>query len=69
MSTVEKRSSQIVVVIEFFPTLLKDPTVPAKDKDQRSLIEPFNPYIRRHSDLTEKSIKLHSQARFLTCGN
>ena len=45
---------------EFFPSLLEDPTVPNEDKQKiRSLLnKPFNPYIRRHSALTEKSTKL-----------
>ena len=45
---------------EFFPKLLKDPTVSNEDKEKiKSLLaKPFNPYIRRHSALTEKSIKL-----------
>jgi hypothetical protein len=47
---------------EFFPKLLKDPTVPDEDKGKiRNLLsKPFNPYIRRHSALTEKSTKLKS---------
>ena len=46
----------------FFPKLLEDPTVPDEDKEKiRSLLlKPFFPYIRRHSALTEKSIKLKS---------
>jgi hypothetical protein len=45
---------------EFFPKLLTDPTVPDKDKEKIKdlLLKPFNPYIRRHSALTEKSTKL-----------
>jgi integrase len=45
---------------EFFPKLLKDPTVPNEDKEKINdlLAKPFNPYIRRHSALTEKSTKL-----------
>jgi integrase/recombinase XerD len=45
---------------EFFPKLLADPTVTNEDKEKLKnlLIKPFNPYIRRHSALTEKSIKL-----------
>jgi integrase/recombinase XerD len=44
----------------FFPKLLADPTVVNEDKEKLKnlLIKPFNPYIRRHSALTEKSIKL-----------
>jgi hypothetical protein len=46
----------------FFPKLLEDPTVPSEDKEKiKNLIsKPFNPYIRRHSALTEKSTKLKS---------
>jgi integrase len=44
----------------FFPTFLEDPTVPNEDKEKIKdlLVKPFNPYIRRHSALTEKSTKL-----------
>jgi integrase len=47
---------------EFFPKLLADPTVSNEDKDKIKdlLSKPFNPYIRRHSALTEKSTKLKS---------
>jgi hypothetical protein len=47
---------------EFFPKLLKDNTVTDEDKEKiKSLLaKPFNPYVRRHSALTEKSIKLKS---------
>lgn len=46
----------------FFPKLLEDPTVSDEDKEKiRNLLtKPFNPYIRRHSALTEKSTKLKS---------
>ena len=46
----------------FFPRLLEDPTVPGEDKERIKglLSKPFNPYIRRHSALTEKSTKLKS---------
>jgi integrase/recombinase XerD len=46
---------------EFFPKLLADPTVSSKDKEKIKdlLAKPFNPYIRRHSALTEKSTKLN----------
>ena len=42
---------------EFFPKLLEDPNVPSEDKQriQELLKKPWNPYIRRHSALTEKS--------------
>ncbi len=45
---------------EFFPKLLTDPTVPNEDKEKIKVLltKPFNPYIRRHSALTEKSTKL-----------
>jgi integrase/recombinase XerD len=45
---------------EFFPKLLDDPTILNEDKEKiKSLLgKPFNPYIRRHSALTEKSTKL-----------
>jgi integrase/recombinase XerD len=45
---------------EFFPRLLDDSTLSNEDKDKiRNLLaKPFNPYIRRHSALTEKSTKL-----------
>src|SRR5918912_33384 len=47
---------------EFFPKLLEDPTVSNEDKEKikNLLAKPFNPYIRRHSALTEKSVKLKS---------
>ena len=42
---------------EFFPRLLKDPDVSKEDKDaiRALLAKQRNPYIRRHSALTEKS--------------
>jgi integrase len=46
---------------EFFPNLLtEDSTIPVEDKEKIKdlLRKPFNPYIRRHSALTEKSTKL-----------
>src|SRR5919201_553706 len=47
---------------DFFPKLLEDPSVPNEDKDKirNLLLKPFNPYVRRHSALTEKSTKLKS---------
>jgi integrase len=47
---------------EFFPKLLEDPTISNEDKEKiKSLLaKPFIPYIRRHSALTEKSVKLKS---------
>jgi len=46
----------------FFPKLLEDSTVSNEDKEKirNLLLKPFNPYIRRHSALTEKSTKLKS---------
>jgi integrase/recombinase XerD len=40
-----------------FPSLLSDENVPVEDKNkiQQLLKKPWNPYIRRHSGLTEKS--------------
>ena len=42
---------------ELFPKLLQDPNVTEEDKQKiKELLEkPWNPYIRRHSALTEKS--------------
>lgn len=42
---------------DFFPKLLDDPSVPNADKDhiKQLLDKPWNPYIRRHSALTQKS--------------
>jgi integrase len=42
---------------EIFPRLLENPNVPPEDKEKiRELLKkPWNPYIRRHSALTEKS--------------
>jgi hypothetical protein len=47
---------------KFFPKLLEDATIPNEDKEKiRALLAKlFNPYIRRHSALTEKSVKLKS---------
>lgn len=47
---------------EFFPKLLEDKTVSNEDKQKiRELLnKPWNPYIRRHSALTEKSTRLKS---------
>jgi len=46
--------------LEFFPALLEDPKVPPEDKQKiKDLLQkPWNPYIRRHSALTQKSIVL-----------
>ena len=45
---------------EFFLKLLENPNVPPEDKQKiRELLKkPWNPYIRRHSSLTEKSMIL-----------
>jgi integrase len=47
---------------KFFPKLLDDATISNEDKEKIKglLSKPFNPYIRRHSALTEKSTKLKS---------
>ena len=44
----------------YFSKLLEDPIIPNEDKDKiRELLQkPWNPYVRRHSALTEKSTKL-----------
>jgi integrase/recombinase XerD len=45
---------------KFFPKLLTDPSVPPEDKQRiKDLLQkPWNPYIRRHSAITEKSVLL-----------
>src|SRR5919198_3424642 len=45
---------------QFFPKLLEDPNVPPEDKEKikELLKKPWQPYIRRHSALTEKSMIL-----------
>jgi integrase/recombinase XerD len=45
---------------QLFPKLLKDPNVPAEDKQKikELLKKPWHPYMRRHSALTEKSTML-----------
>jgi hypothetical protein len=42
---------------ELFPKVLHDPNVPEEDKQKLAVLlkKPWNPYIRRHSALTEKS--------------
>lgn len=42
---------------EYFPALLRDPNVPEDDKQKirELLLKPWNPYMRRHTALTEKS--------------
>jgi len=53
---------------EFFPKLLDNPNIPDEDKQKiRELLKkPWNPYIRRHSSLTEKSgiLKEHHLRHF-----
>jgi integrase len=46
---------------KFFPKLVEDNTISNEDKEsiKALLLKPFNPYVRRHSALTEKSIKLN----------
>jgi hypothetical protein len=45
---------------EFFPKLLDSPNVEPEDKQKiRDLLKkPWNPYVRRHTGLTEKSLKI-----------
>ena len=47
---------------KFFPKLLENNTVSNENKEKVKVLltKPFNPYIRRHSALTEKSTKLKS---------
>lgn len=49
---------------EFFPALLNDPSIPIEDREKIKVLlaKPFNPYIRRHSAISEKSktLKLHT---------
>jgi hypothetical protein len=43
---------------DFFPKLLKDPSIPIEDKEKiqnNLLTKPFLPYVRRHSSLSEKA--------------
>lgn len=53
---------------QIFPKLLLNSNVPSKDKEKISelLKKPWNPYIRRHSALTEKSkiLKEHTLRQF-----
>jgi integrase/recombinase XerD len=51
----------------FFPKLLESPNVLPEDMQKiRELLKPWNPYIRRHSSLTEKStiLKEHTLRQF-----
>jgi integrase/recombinase XerD len=61
---------------DFFPKLLDDPLVPDTDKQHiRDLLgKPWNPYIRRHSALTQKSaflkehiLRQHGATCFRSC--
>jgi integrase/recombinase XerD len=49
---------------EFFPMLLDDASIPTEDREKIKVLltKPFNPYIRRHSAISEKSkrLKLHT---------
>jgi integrase len=53
---------------QIFPKLLLNPNIPPEDKQKISelLKKPWNPYIRRHSSLTEKSkiLKEHTLRQF-----
>jgi len=42
---------------EYFPKLLDNPNIPPEDKEyiKKLLIKPWNPYIRRHTALSEKA--------------
>ena len=57
---------------KFFPKLLdnNNPNVPPEDKHKikELLKKPWNPYIRRHSSLTEKStiLKEHTLRQLVT---
>src|SRR5919198_453882 len=55
---------------EFFPKLLESPDVPPEDKAMiRELFKkPWNPYIRRHSAITEKSRILKEHVLRQHCG-
>jgi hypothetical protein len=52
--------STAYIIYVFFTRILEDEAVTNEDKSKIKglLAKPFNPYIRRHSALTEKSIKL-----------
>ena len=53
---------------ELFPKLLNDPNVPPEDKAkiEELLKKPWNPYVRRHSALTDKSkiLKEHTLRQY-----
>jgi integrase len=50
--------------VEYFPALVLRSDVTNEDNDriQNLLKKPFNPYIRRHTGLTEKAILIHEHA-------
>jgi integrase/recombinase XerD len=52
----------------YFPKILDDPNVPEEDKHKirELLLKPWNPYVRRHSSLTQKSgiLKEHHLRQF-----
>ena len=54
---------------KYFPRLLKDPDVSKEDKEAitKLLAKPWNPYIRRHSALTEKSKVLKESILRVSC--
>jgi integrase len=55
---------------EFFPTLLNDASIPTEDKEKIKVLltKPFNPYIRRHSAISEKSKTLRLHTLTQHCG-
>jgi len=56
---------------EFFPKLLKDPSVPIEDKEKiqnNLLTKPFLPYVRRHSSISEKARVLKTSTLEQHCG-
>ena len=63
-----KEETKTQFIDKFFPKLLENPNVLPEDKQKiRELYKkPWNPYIRRHSSLTEKStiLKEHTLRRF-----
>ena len=49
--------------LEFFPRLLSNPSIPEEDKNKIRILldKPWNPYVRRHTALTEKVKLLKSE--------
>ena len=49
--------------LDFFPPLLTNPDIPEEDKTKIRILldKPWNPYVRRHSALTEKWKLLKSE--------